>query len=79
MSDAVAADQLRLHIEAVETLEEQKRDVADEIKDRFALAKAEGFDTKAMRAVIKLRRMEQHDRDEAEALLEIYKDALGLG
>ena len=75
----VAADQLRLFIERIERLEEEKRGVQDDIKDVFLEAKATGYDPKAMRAVIRLRKMEKNARDEAEALLETYKAALGLG
>ena len=78
MSDTVAADALRLHIEAVENMEEGKKDIADDIKDRYALMKAEGYDTKTVKTIIRLRRMEKHARDEAEALLDTYKAALGL-
>ena len=78
MSDNVAADQLRLFIERIERLEEEKKAMADDIKDVYAEAKANGYDTKTMRAIVRLRRMEKHHRDEAEALLETYKAALGL-
>ena len=74
----VAADQLRLLIERIERLEEEKKGVADDIKDVYAEAKATGFDTKTMRKVIGLRRMEAHDRQEADALIETYRAALGL-
>ena len=75
---AIAADQLRLFIERIERLEEEKKGIADDIKDVYAEAKATGYDTKTMRQVIKLRNMETHDRQEAEALLETYKAALGI-
>ena len=79
MSDGnVAADQLRLFIERIERLEEEKKGVADDIKDVYAEAKANGYDTKTMRAVVRLRKMEKHARDEADALLETYRNALGL-
>lgn len=79
MSDGnVAADQLRLLIERIERLEEEKKGVADDIKDVYAEAKATGFDTKTMRKVVSLRKMEKHARDEADALLETYRNALGL-
>jgi len=78
MSDAIAADQLRLHIEAVERMEDEKQGVADDIKDRYALMKSDGFDTKTVKAIIKLRKMEKNARDEAEYLLDTYKAALGL-
>jgi uncharacterized protein (UPF0335 family) len=78
VSDSISAEQLRLFIERVERLEEEKRGMADDIKDVFAEAKATGFDVKTMRVVIKLRRMEKHHRDEADALLETYRAALGM-
>ena len=74
----VAADQLRLFIERIERLEEEKKGIADDIKDVYAEAKANGYDTKTMRAIVRLRRMETHVRQEADALLETYRQALGL-
>ena len=76
--DNVAADQLRLFIERIERLEEEKKGIADDVKDVYAEAKANGYDTKTMRAVVRLRKMEKHARDEADALLETYRNALGL-
>ena len=78
MTDTIAADRLRLLIERIERLGEEKKALADDIRDVFAEAKADGFDPRTMRAVIRLRRMEKHHRDEAEALLDTYKAALGL-
>ena len=78
MSDAIAAEQLRLFIERIERLEEEKKGMADDIRDVYAEAKSNGYDNKTMRAVVKLRKMEKHHRDEAEALLDTYKAALGL-
>ena len=78
MSDNIAADQLRLLIERIERLEEEKKGIADDIKDVYGEAKATGFDAKIMRTIIRLRKMEKHHRDEAEALLDVYKTALGL-
>ena len=78
MSDSISAEQLRLFIERVERLEEEKKGIADDIKDVYAEAKSTGFDVKTMRAIVKLRKMEKHHRDEAEALLDTYKAALGL-
>jgi uncharacterized protein (UPF0335 family) len=74
----IAADQLRLLIERIERLEEEKKGIADDIRDVYAEAKSTGYDVKTIRAIIRLRRMEKHDRQEAEALLETYKAALGL-
>lgn len=78
MSDNVSAEQLRLLIERIERLEEEKKGVSDDIKDVYAEAKATGFDVKTMRAIVRLRRLESHARQEAEALLETYKNALGI-
>jgi uncharacterized protein (UPF0335 family) len=75
----VAADELRLLIERIERLEEEKKSIADDVKDVYAEAKARGYDPKTMRAVVRLRKMENHVRQEAEALLDTYKAALGLG
>ena len=78
MADAIAADQLRLFIERIERLEEEKKAHADDIRDVYSEAKGQGYDTKTMRAIIRLRAMEKHARDEAEALLDTYKAALGM-
>ena len=78
MSDTVAADQLRLFIERIERLEEEKKGIADDVKDVYGEAKARGYDPKTMRAIVRLRKMETHSRQEAEALLDTYKAALGL-
>ena len=78
MSDNISAEQLRLLIERIERLEEEKQGIADDIKDVYGEAKSTGFDTKTMRAIIRLRKMEKHHRDEAEMLLDTYKQALGL-
>ncbi len=78
MSDNVSAEQLRLLIERIERLEEEKKGIADDIKDVYGEAKSTGFDVKTMRTIIRLRRMEKHHRDEADMLLETYKTALGI-
>jgi uncharacterized protein (UPF0335 family) len=75
---SIAADELRLLIERIERLEEEKKAIGDDVKDVYAEAKSRGYDTKTMRSIIRLRKMEKHVRDEAEALLETYKAALGL-
>jgi uncharacterized protein (UPF0335 family) len=77
-TENVSAEQLRLLIERIERLEEDKKGVADDIKDVYAEAKGTGFDTKTMRSIIRLRAMEKATRQEQEALLETYKVALGL-
>jgi uncharacterized protein (UPF0335 family) len=74
----VAAGQLRAFIERVERLEEEKKTIADDIKEVFAEAKGTGFDTKAMRSIIRLRKLDQADRQEAEAILDMYMSALGM-
>lgn len=74
----VAADQLRLLIERIERLEEEKKGIGDDIKDVYGEAKATGFDAKIMRAIIRLRKMEKHQLDEQDALLETYRAALGM-
>ena len=77
-SDNVAGDQLRLFIERIERLEEEKKGIADDVKGVYDEAKANGYDTKTMRAIVRLRRMEANARQEADALLETYRAALGL-
>ena len=78
MSDNVSAEQLRLLIERIERLEEEKKGIADDIKDVYGEAKSTGFDTKTIRTIVRLRKMEKHHRDEADALLETYRQALGM-
>lgn len=78
MSHNVAADELRLLIERIERLEDEKQGISDDIKDVYSEAKSRGFDPKIMRLVVKLRKMEAHDRAEMEAILDTYKGALGL-
>ncbi|WP_315763083.1 DUF2312 domain-containing protein [Sphingomonas sp. Y38-1Y] len=78
MTDNISAEQLRLLIERVERLEEEKKGISDDIKDVYAEAKSTGFDVKTMKTIVRLRKMEKHHRDEAEMLLETYKTALGL-
>lgn len=77
-TENVSAQQLKLYIERIETLEEEKKGIADDIKDVYAEAKATGFDIKTMKTLVRLRKMESAARQEAEALLETYKAALGL-
>lgn len=78
MSEDSTADRLRLLIERVERLEEEKKGIQDDIKDVYGEAKATGFDTKIMRQIVRLRKMKPDDRREAELLLETYKNALGI-
>ncbi len=74
----IAADELRLLVERIERLEEEKKAIADDVKDVYLEAKSRGYDAKTMRAIIRLRKMELHARQEADALLETYRVALGM-
>lgn len=73
-----AQKQLRQFIEQIERLEEEKKAIADDIKDKFAEAKAVGFDVKALRQILRLRKKSQTDRQEEEAILVTYMHALGM-
>jgi uncharacterized protein (UPF0335 family) len=77
-SQTVAAGQLRAFIERIERLEEEKKTIADDIKEVYAEMKGTGFDTKAVRMIIRLRKQDQAERQEAEAILDLYKAALGM-
>lgn len=77
-SQTVAAGQLRAFIERVERLEEEKQTIADDIKDVFAEMKGTGFDTKAVRQIIRLRKKDRAERQEEQAILELYLAALGM-
>ena len=77
-AQTVAAGQLRSFIERVERLEEDKKAVTDDIKEVFAEMKGTGFDTKAVRTLIRLRKKDQAERQEEEAILDLYKAALGM-
>jgi uncharacterized protein (UPF0335 family) len=74
----VAADQLRLLIERVERLEEEKKGIGDDIKDVYLEARATGYDPRIMRQIVRLRKMPAHDRQEMEAILQTYLAALGM-
>jgi uncharacterized protein (UPF0335 family) len=74
----IAGERLKSFIERIERLEEEKRALAEDIKEVFAEAKGVGFDVKIMRQIIKIRKMDQDDVDEQEALLDVYKRALGM-
>ena len=74
----VAAGQLKAIIERVERLEEEKKEVADQIKEVYAEAKANGFDAKTIRKVVSLRKKPTEEREEEEALLDLYLSALGM-
>ena len=72
----VAGEQLRSFIERVERLEEEKKAIAEDIKEVYAQAKAVGFDTKIMRKVVALRKMDSNDRQEQETLIDVYMHAI---
>jgi uncharacterized protein (UPF0335 family) len=73
-----ADDRLRLLIERIERLEEEKKGIGDDIKDVYNEAKATGYDAKIMRKIVRLRKMKPDDRREAEALIILYCDKLGI-
>jgi uncharacterized protein (UPF0335 family) len=73
-----AKEHLRSFIERIERLEEEKKALADDIREVYSEAKGTGFDTKVMRQVVKLRKMESADRQEQEAMLDLYLSALGM-
>ena len=73
-----AKDQLKAFVERVERLEEEKKAIADDIRDVYGEAKANGFDTKALRTVVRLRKQDINERKEQEAILETYLHALGM-
>ena len=77
MSD-VTGDRLRLLIERIERLEEEKKGISEDIKDVYAEAKAVGFDPKIMKQIVRLRKKSKEAREEEEALLDTYRNALGL-
>ncbi|HVY56774.1 MAG TPA: DUF2312 domain-containing protein [Xanthobacteraceae bacterium] len=73
-----AKDQLKAFVERIERLEEEKKAIADDIRDVYAEAKGNGYDVKALRAVIRLRKQDKDERQEQEAILETYLHALGM-
>jgi uncharacterized protein (UPF0335 family) len=73
-----AKDQLKAFVERIEKLEEEKKTISDDIRDVYAESKANGFDVKALRQIIKLRKIEPTERDEQEAILETYMHAIGM-
>ena len=75
---AVAQGQLKSIVERVERLEEEKKAIADDIKEVYAEAKANGFDTKTLRKVVTLRKKDRSEREEEEAMLDLYMNALGM-
>lgn len=75
---AIAVGQLRAFIERIERLEDEKKTVGDDIKEIYAELKGSGFDSKIVRTIIRLRKKEDHERQEEEAMLQLYMDALGM-
>lgn len=73
-----AKDQLKAVIERIERLEEEKKAIADDVKDVYAEAKANGFDVKALRSIVRLRKQDIDERKEHDAILETYMNALGM-
>lgn len=79
MAEATVSDQqLRLFVERIERLEEEKKGISDDVRDVYLEAKSQGYDPKIMRQIVKLRKMPVHDRKEMEAVLDVYKSALGI-
>ena len=79
MSEATVSDQqLRLFIERIERMEEEKKGVADDIRDTYNEAKSQGYDPAIMRKIVALRKLPVNDRKEMEAILDVYKSALGI-
>lgn len=77
-ASSVAADQLKVFIERIERLEEEKAGLASDISDVYSEAKGNGFDTKALRKIIALRKKDHAERQEEEAILELYMQAMGM-
>lgn len=73
-----AKDQLKAFVERIERLDEERKGISDDIRDVYAEAKGTGFDVKALRTIIRLRKMDVDERKEAEAILETYMMALGM-
>lgn len=74
----IAADRLRSIIERIERLEEEKAALAADVRDIYSEAKGAGFDPKVLRQIVRLRKMDQSDREEQDHLLDLYKNAIGL-
>src|SRR5436189_5842944 len=73
-----AKDQLKAFVERIERLEEEKKTISDDIRDVYAESKGNGFDVKALRAVVRLRKQDANERAEQETILETYMQALGM-
>ena len=74
----IAGDRLKSFIERIERLEEEKRALAEDVKEIYSEAKGAGFDVKIIRQIVRIRKMDEDDRDEAEALLDTYLRAIGM-
>jgi uncharacterized protein (UPF0335 family) len=77
-SNGIAGDQLRAFVERIERLEEEKKTISDDIREVYAEAKGNGFDVKILRMLIALRRKQPHEREEQDAILDLYMHALGM-
>ena len=77
-SDSVAQDQLKAFVERIERMEEEKKAIADDIREIYAEAKGNGFDIKVLRQVVKIRKQDHSERMEQEAILDLYLAALGM-
>ena len=77
-AQSVAADQLKTLIERIEKLEEEKKELSDDINDVYGEAKATGFDVKVLRKIISIRKQDRDERMEQEAIMELYLQALGM-
>jgi uncharacterized protein (UPF0335 family) len=77
-SGGIAAGQLKSIVERIERLEEEKKALSDDIRDIYAEAKANGFDTKTLRSVVRMRKQDRAEREEQAALLDLYLHALGM-
>lgn len=77
-TDSVPGDEIRAFIERFEALDAQKKDIADDMKEVMAEAKGRGYDTKVLRRIIAIRKRDKDDLDEEEAILDLYKTALGM-
>lgn len=76
-NSGIAGDRLKSFVERIERLEDEKRNIAEDIKEIYAEAKGAGFDTKIMRMVVRRRRMDEDDRENQDALLELYERVFG--
>ena len=77
-NEAIAVGQLRSFVDRIERLEEEKKTISGDIKEVYAELKGSGFDSKAVRTIIRLRKKEDHERQDEEAMIQLYKDALGM-